>query len=182
VDTLERAFTNGAVAADEYERNIGQLLTQFNVIRTALKDEYADIERFTDENDMDVPFAKARLFGAQLAATKIHHSGGSSESKKTEVVNILEAGQHFVTLVDCLKLELVYVDDITPLLRDLSDSLSGISSISSDSDVKSLIARWITKLNGMKASDKLESDDTRQMSLDLDTAYSTFHKAVSKIV
>jgi hypothetical protein len=43
------------------------------------------------------------------------------------------------------------------------------------------VARWLTKLIQMKASDKLESDDTRQMSLDLDTAYSSFHKAVSKI-
>ncbi len=167
------------MAADEYEKNIGQLLTQFNVIRTALKEEYPDIERFTDENDMDVPFAKARLFGAQLAATKIHHGG--SDSKKPDVVNILEAGQHFVTLVDCLKLELVYVDDIIPLLRDLSESLSGISSIPSDSEMKLNIARWMTRLNGMKASDKLESEETRQMSLDLDTAYSAFHKAVSSI-
>jgi ESCRT-I complex subunit VPS28 len=178
VDTLERAFTNGTVQSDEYEKNINQLMTQFNVIKTALKDEYPDIEKFVDEYDMDVAFAKARLFGNQVAATRIYHGADSS---KQEVIHILEAGQHFVTLVDSLKLELVHVDDIIPLLRELSESLSSIPSISADSEVKQTVARWLTKLGQMKASDKLESDDTRQMSLDLDTAYSSFHKAVSKI-
>lgn len=178
VDTLERAFTNGTVESGEYEKNINQLMTQFNVIKTALKEEYPDIEKFIDEYDMDVAFAKARLFGTQVAATRIYHG---SDSSKQEVIHILEAGQHFVTLVDCLKLDLVHVDDILPLLRDLSESLSSITSISADSEVKQTVASWLTKLGQMKASDKLESDDTRQMSLDLDTAYSSFHKAVSKI-
>ncbi len=178
VDTLERAFTNGTVQSDEYEKNINQLMTQFNVIKTALKDEYPDIEKFVDEYDMDVAFAKARLFGNQVAATRIYHGADSS---KQEVIHILEAEQHFVTLVDSLKLELVHVDDIIPLLRELSESLSSIPSISADSEVKQTVARWLTKLGQMRASDKLESDDTRQMSLDLDTAYSSFHKAVSKI-
>jgi ESCRT-I complex subunit VPS28 len=178
VDTLERAFTNGTVQTDEYEKNINQLMTQFNVIKTALKDEYPDIEVFIDEYDMDVAFAKARLFGTQVAATRIYHG---SDSSKPEVVHILEAGQNFVTLVDSLKLDLVHVDDILPLLRELSDSLSAIPSISANSEVKQTVASWLAKLGQMKASDKLESDETRQMSLDLDTAYSSFHKAVSKI-
>ena len=178
VDTLERAFTNGLLSPDEYEKNINQLMTQFNVIRTAIKEEYPDIEKFVDEFDMDVPFAKARLFGAQIAATRIHHG---TESSRPEVLHILEAGQNFVTIVDSLKLELVHVDDIIPLLRELSDSLSGIPSISANSEVKGAVNNWLSRLNQMKASDKLESEDTRQMSLDLDTAYSAFHKAVSKI-
>lgn len=177
VDTLERAFTNGAVQADDYEKNLGQLMTQFNVIKTALKDEYPDIERFIDEHDMDVAFAKARLLGSQVAATRIYQR----DNAKPEVVHILESGQHFVTLVDSLKLELVHVDDILPLLRDLSTSLAGIPSLPSNFEAKEVVSRWLSKLNQMKASDKLSEEDTRQMSLDLDNAYSVFHSAVSKI-
>ena len=177
VDTLERAFTNGLVAAEEYEKNLSQLLTQFNVIKTALKDDYPDIETFIDEHDMDVAFAKARLLGAQVAATKIYHG----ESSRPEVVHILEAGQHFVTLVDSLKLDLVHVDDILPLIRELSSALAGIPSLSSNFESKEIVNRWQSKLNQMRASDKLSEEDTRQMSMDLDTAYSIFHRAVSKI-
>jgi len=178
VDTLERAFTNGTVGEEEYEKNINQLMTQFNVIQTALKNDYPDIEKFIDEHDMNVAFAKARLFGTQVAATRIYHG---SDPSKPEVVHILESGQHFVTLVDSLKLDLVHVDDILPLLRELSDSLAAIPSISANSEVKQTVASWLTRLAQMKASDRIESDDARQMSLDLDTAYSSFHKAVSKI-
>jgi hypothetical protein len=177
VDTLERAFTNGLVAADEYEKNLNQLLTQFNVIKTALKDDYPDIEKFIDEHDMDVAFAKARLLGAQVAATRIYHG----DSNKAEVVHILEAGQHFVTLVDSLKLELVHVDDILPLIRELSTALAGIPSLSANFESKEIVNRWLSKLSQMKASDKISEEDTRQMSLDLDNAYSVFHRAVSKI-
>ena len=177
VDTLERAFTNGLVAADEYEKNLNQLLTQYNVIKTALKDDYPDIEKFIDENDMDVAFAKARLLGAQVAATRIYHG----DSNKAEVVHILEAGQHFVTLVDSLKLELVHVDDILPLVRELSTALAGIPSLSANFESKEIVNSWLSKLNQMKASDKISVEDTRQMSLDLDNAYSVFHRAVSKI-
>ena len=42
------------MAADEYEKTVSQLMTQFNVIKTALKDEYPDIESFIEEHDMDV--------------------------------------------------------------------------------------------------------------------------------
>ena len=165
------------VAAEEYEKNLNPLLTQYNVIKTALKDDYPDIEQFIDENDMDVPFAKARLFGTQVAATRIYHG----ESSKAEVVHILEAGQHFVTLVDSLKLELVHVDDILPLIRELSTSLAGIPSLSSTFESKEIVNRWLMKLNQMKASDRIGEEDSRQMSLDLDNAYSIFHRAVSKI-
>ena len=180
MDTLERAFTNGLVTSDEYEKNCNQLMTQFNVIKLALKDVYSDLERFVDEYDMNVPFAKARLFGSQIAATRIYHQGGS-DSSKAEVVHILESGQNFVTLVDSLKLELVHVDDILPLLRELSQSLAGVTSLSSNFEGKDIVQKWVTKLNQMKANDKLEESDTRQMSLDLDAAYSLFHRAVSKI-
>ena len=168
---------NGLVAASEYEKNLGQFLTQYNTIKTALKDEYPDIEKFIDEYDMDVAFAKARLFGTQVAATRLNRG----ESHKTEVVHILEAGQHFVTLVDSLKLDLVHVDDILPLLRELSSSLAGIPSLPTSFESKATVNRWLSKLTQMKASDKLNQEETRQMSLDLDTAYSVFHGAVSKI-
>jgi hypothetical protein len=152
-------------------------MTQFNVIRSAIKDEYPDIERFIEEYSMDVPFAKVRLLGSQVAATRIYHG----DSNKPEVVHILESGQHFVTLVDCLKLDLVHVDDILPLLRDLSTSLAGVPSLSANFESKEIVQKWLTQLGQMRASDKLNGDDTRQMSLDLDTAYSAFHRAVSKI-
>lgn len=178
VDTLERAFTNGLVSSEEYEKNCNQLMTQYNVIKMALKEDYPNIEKFTEEYDMDVPFAKARLFGSQVAATRIYHG---SESNKAEVVNILEAGQHFVTLVDSLKLDLVHVDDILPLLRELSTSLAGIPSLSANFEAKQIVQQWLSKLTQMRASEKLGEDDARQMSLDLDSAYSLFHRAVSKI-
>ncbi len=177
VDTLERAFTNGLVGAEEYEKNLTQLMTQYNVIKTALKDDYPDIEKFIDEHDMDVAFAKARLFGSQVAATRIYHG----DSNKAEVVHILEAGQHFVTLVDSLKLELVHVDDILPLIRELSTSLAGIPSLPTTFESKEIVNKWLSQLSQMKASDKITEEDTRQMSLDLDNAYSVFHRAVSKI-
>jgi hypothetical protein len=177
VDVLEKAFATGLVPPDEYEKNCNQLLTQFKVLQAALKDIYPNLTDFMVKYKMDVPFAKVRLFGTQVAATRMYQG----DSKRPEVVHILEAGQHFVTLVDSLKLELVHVDDILPLLRELSSSLAGIPSLPANFDAKEITQRWLVKLNGMRAADRLSLNDTRQMSMDLDSAYSSFHKAVSNI-
>ncbi len=177
MDVLEKTFATGLIPSDEYEKNCNQLLTQFKVLQTALKDVYPDLTKFMERYKMDVPFAKARLFGTQVAATRMYHG----DSRKPEVVHILEAGQNFVTLVDSLKLDLVHVDDILPLLRELSASLAGIPSLPANFDSKEIAQKWLSKLNGMRAADRLTPDDTRQMSLDLDNAYSAFHKAVSNL-
>ncbi|KAF4677432.1 Vacuolar protein-sorting-associated protein 28 [Perkinsus chesapeaki] len=163
VDAVEKAFATGLVGDEAYEKQYQQLLTQYKV-----------------------HYARVRLLGTQLPATKMYHSG---EKGSPDTVNILDAGQHFVTLVDCLKMEMVSVDDLLPIVRELCGSLASISSLPVDFEAKVeglcvllvTVQKWLTKLNSMRASDKLSEDDSRQFSLELDGAYAAFHKAVRNI-
>ncbi|KAF4663470.1 Vacuolar protein-sorting-associated protein 28 [Perkinsus olseni] len=108
VDALEKAFATGLIQDESYEKQYQQLLTQYKVITTALTQGAIpfDVEKFIKDNHMQVHYARVRLLGTQLPATKMYHSG---EKGSPDTVHILDAGQHFVTLVDCLKMEMVVV-------------------------------------------------------------------------
>ncbi|KAF4693990.1 Vacuolar protein-sorting-associated protein 28 [Perkinsus olseni] len=176
VDALEKAFATGLIQDESYEKQYQQLLTQYKVITTALTQGATpfDVEKFIKDNHMQVHYARVRLLGTQLPATKMYHSG---EKGSPDTVHILDAGQHFVTLVDCLKMEMVSVDDLLPIVRELCGSLASISSLPVDFDAKVNIQKWLTKLNSMRATDKLSEEDARQFSLELDGDYAAFHKA-----
>ena len=76
--------------------------------------------------------------------------------------------------MDSLKLNMTAVDQIHPLLNDLLESLSKISSLSPDWEGKVKIKNWLIQMNKMKASDELNEEQIRQMLFDLESSYTAY--------
>ncbi len=87
---------------------------------------------------------------------------------------VAEATQHFITAMDTLKLGMHDVDQLQPPLSDLLACLHRVPQLPPDFEGKAKARDWLARLNGMRASDKLEERDARQLSFDLEQAYNNF--------
>eukprot|EP01126_Amoeba_proteus_P044189 TRINITY_DN4897_c0_g1_i15.p1 TRINITY_DN4897_c0_g1~~TRINITY_DN4897_c0_g1_i15.p1 ORF type:complete len:101 (-),score=21.53 TRINITY_DN4897_c0_g1_i15:96-398(-) len=96
--------------------------------------------------------------------------GGSGEAKI-----VAETVQHFITLMDSLRLNIGDVDEIQPLLIELVDSVEKSLSVFEGKD---RLYKWLSLLNTMKASQQLDEEQRRQMAHDLENAYSSFHRSL----
>ena len=103
--------------------------------------------------------------------------GFPNVEKNSNPKTIAEAVQHFISLMDALRLNMVAVDQIQPLLSDLVEAVHKCTlEASFTGNVKMEV--WLKKLNGMAANQELDADSVRQLLFDLDTSYSAFHKAL----
>ena len=86
--------------------------------------------------------------------------------------------QNFITVMDSLKLNMFAVDQVYPLLADLSASLNKLSILPPDFEGKTKMKEWIGKLSKMGASDELTDQQARQLHFDLDSSYNSFMAAL----
>merc|ERR1712060_344412 len=96
--------------------------------------------------------------------------GGGAKEKGSESLSVFKASEGFITLSDALKLNITAVDELLPLVRDLQASIVGIPNLPPLAGLER-IAGWLVTLNGMRASDRLDDDQCRQLSLDVEQAY-----------
>ena len=78
--------------------------------------------------------------------------------------------------MDSLRLNMVAVDQLQPLLSDLTDSMHRCDVDKSFDS--SRVEQWLRKLNSMAATVELDQNDVRQMLFDLESTYNAFHKAL----
>jgi len=165
VDALERLFTQGVVGREEFDTHSSQLIDQLKTLLDATK---KDVYSFIAEHNLDVSFARPRLERMFQKPVSGHN----------DVLLALEAGQHFVTLVDALKLGMLHADELLPVARDLADAMKGISALPPNSTAVTTVQVWLDQLGLMKASDSLTDEEARQFSLDLQNACSVFQSSV----
>eukprot|EP01124_Arcella_intermedia_P035597 TRINITY_DN9118_c0_g1_i2.p1 TRINITY_DN9118_c0_g1~~TRINITY_DN9118_c0_g1_i2.p1 ORF type:complete len:173 (+),score=32.71 TRINITY_DN9118_c0_g1_i2:302-820(+) len=162
--SLLHPFLSVFLLSFSYKRECSLLISHFKrtqKLTGLVKPE--NIQQFMMEYQIDAKMAFHRL-----VEEGIPHTGGSGDTKA-----VAETVQHFITLMDSLKLEMVAVDQIFPLLQDLIDS-SNRSLVSFAGHDR--LQNWLSQLNTMKASEELNGDQIRQMSHDLEVAYNNFHK------
>ena len=70
------------------------------------------------------------------------------------------------------------VDEIQPLVSDLMSTLGKVPHAPCASG-KAALKKWLVQLNAMRAAQEIDEDQARQLSFDLDSAYSEFHQALS---
>ena len=165
VDVLERLFTQGVVNREEFDLHSAQMIDQLKTLLDATK---TDVSSFIEQHNLDVSFARPRLEKMFQKPVSSHH----------DVLLALEAGQHFVTLVDALKLGMLHADELLPVARDLVDAMKGISALPPNSTAVTTVTAWLDRLSVMKASDSLSDDEARQFSLDLQNACAVFQSSV----
>ncbi|TYZ57327.1 hypothetical protein PybrP1_002919 [[Pythium] brassicae (nom. inval.)] len=175
---LEAAYVRDAITPDEYTEACTKLISQYKTAENALRlgGHLPNIEAFLAQYRLDCPRALERLVRIGVPATVVHNT----TSRKTDSVNVAQTVQSFITVMDVLKLNIRAVDEIQPLVSEMMASLTQVSGLPPDFDGRAKIEGWLRTLNGLRASDELDDDQARQLSFDLERAYSSFMAFLNK--
>ena len=95
-------------------------------------------------------------------------------------MTVAETVSNFITIMDAVKLEQRAVDELQPLLSDLMESLTRLPETPNDFEPNRKVEKWLKKLNAMRAVDEIDEEDSRQLYLDLDSAYSQFTRYLKR--
>jgi ESCRT-I complex subunit VPS28 len=175
---LERAYARDAVTQDEYVRECNKLISQFRLAeKAALPQLKMTTETFMQLYQMECPRATERLLNMGVPEP-LRQPG--AQSSGDVAVTVAETVQHFITAMDAVKLESRFVDELQPLLSDLMDSLNRLPDTPKDFEPNRKVKIWLQKLNSMRAVDEIGEEDSRQLYLDLDSAYSEFTRYLKR--
>lgn len=174
-EKLEKAFARDAITPEEYENACLRLISQFKASEAALLQDgtIRSTDDFMKEYKMDCPRARERLLRCLVPATTLHQS--TAPEGADNALRVAECVQHFITAMDALKLEQRAVDEIQPLISDL---ITALGRVSIDPPTRAKLGNWLGQLNAMRAADEISEDQARQLSFDLDAAYSDFHRSL----
>ncbi|CAB9520814.1 protein sorting-associated protein 28 homolog [Seminavis robusta] len=172
---LERAFARDAVNDKEYRTQCNKLISQFRLAEKAACGSDMTTETFMQIYQMDCPRARERLL--VMGVPEIIKSG-PEESKVA--VSVAETVQAFITVMDAVKLEQRAVDELQPLLGDLMESITRLPETPNDFEPNRKVEKWLKKLNAMRAVDEIDEEDSRQLYLDLDSAYAQFTRYLKR--
>jgi len=170
MEGLEKAYANDSIEQEEYKIECGKLIAQFRTAKRCCGlTTGEDIRKFMLQYNLDCNAAYHRL--VEVGIPDVGEVGGDAKY-------IAETVQHFITLMDSLKLKMVAVDEIQPLVGDLLESLNKVSNLPNDFEGKIKIQNWFTLLNTMRATDELNEDQSRQMFFDLENAHLAFYRSL----
>jgi len=174
---LERAYARDAIDPQEYTTECNKLISQFRLAEKAALEKGMKTEDFMKLYDMDCPRATERLLNMGVPEPiRKGNAGGTA----AVAVTVAETVQHFITTMDALKLEQRAVDELQPLLSDLMESLTRLPDTPNDFEPNRKVQKWLQKLNGMRAVDEINDEDSRQLYHDLDSAYAEFTRYLKK--
>ncbi len=174
---LHRLFLS--LSHQKYVSECNKLISQFRVAeklaleKKPMNAEALDksTETFMQIYQMDCPLAYHRLLVAGVPETMstVDTNIGSS-------ITVAETTEHFITIMDALKLNTTAVDELQPLLSDLMNKLTRLPETPNDFEPNRIVQQWLQKLNLMRAIDDIDEADSRQLYMDLDSAYQEFKK------
>ncbi|KAJ3402057.1 hypothetical protein HDU80_005408 [Chytriomyces hyalinus] len=191
-EALEKAYIRDAVAAADYTSHCTRLIAQFKTARDLLP-QGTSIDQFMRDykvrvwflfhlvphplpqhksvrNQLSCPAAHKRLIEIGVPATVEHAVADASSSSRQHVKAVADITSCFITLMDCIKLNMTAMDQLHPLMSDLVQFLNKIQGLPKDFDSthKERLKTWLISLHKMKASDVLSEDESRQLLFELD--------------
>ena len=173
---LERAYARDAVTQQEYVQECNKLISQFRLAeKAALPKLNMTTAQFMDLYQMDCPRATERLLNMGVP-----EPGGQTAQHHDVAVTVAKTVENFITAMDAVKIETRFVDELQPLLSDLMDTLTKLPDIPEDFAPNDKVKKWLQKLNGMRAIDEISEEDSRQLSMDLDSAYVEFTRYLKR--
>jgi ESCRT-I complex subunit VPS28 len=173
---LERAFARDAISQQECKKLISQFKLAERVLRSG-QNSSMSTDAFMELYQMDCPRATERLL--RMGVPEPMKGGGGYDSA-AHAVTVAETVQHFITTMDAVKLEQRAVDELQPLLSDLMDVLTRVPETPNDFEPNRKIQKWLQKLNAMRAVEEITEDDSRQLYMDLDSAYTEFTRYLKR--
>ncbi|KZT64405.1 vacuolar protein sorting-associated protein 28 [Daedalea quercina L-15889] len=173
LEYLERAYVRDSVTAAEYSPACTRLLSQYKTMLKLVGDDVPSIEQFMSRYHMDHPAALHRL-KVGVPATVEHSSEAGPETGKW----VAETTQNFITFMDALKLGFRAKDQLHPILQELVTGYARFKG-SKDWEGRSKMVSWLITLNGMKASEEISEEQSRQLLFDIEHAYAEFFRSLS---
>ena len=101
------------------------------------------------------------------------HGGGKDD--RLQSVIVAETVQAFITAMDALRLGQRAVDEIQPLVSDVTGSLVRVPQMPADFEGMQKMRLWLQKLHDMRAHDEIEEQESRQLLFDMESSYNAFH-------
>lgn len=181
IEKLERANHRDLISKVEYTTKLDHLIEKFESIELQLKEassaHYTDVDAFMSEYDMSnsCAAAKSRLHKLKAAKAQAERETTQNAEATTNKVNprrVLEAAQHFITIMDSLKLNQTAADQLFPIMTDL---VATVKAVYPEFEQLPRLESWLRLLDGMNASDQLSEQQTREMLFDLERGYQAFY-------
>ncbi|GIX62748.1 vacuolar sorting protein 28, putative [Babesia caballi] len=172
LEHLEQAYVAGDSPKEEYEEVCAELLSLCRILEEATPNIFVD---FSKAHKMNCTLALSRLkrgFPGAAAVSK------PPSHKPNESYLLFELSEHFITLVDSLKLGGRLVDELFPLLHELITCLGYVRAL--DTNVARAVAvapllgklhAWHERLSAMSAHESLSENDLRQLTMDTEAAH-----------
>ncbi|KAJ3074124.1 hypothetical protein HDU98_012062 [Podochytrium sp. JEL0797] len=141
-EALEKAYIRDAVSASDYTAHCTRLIAQFKTARDLLP-QGTDIDHFMREYKLSCPAATKRLIEIGVPAT-VEHAVADSSSSRAHVKTVADITTCFITLMDCIKLNMTAMDQLHPLLSDLIQFLNKVQGLPKEFDemYKDRLKKW----------------------------------------
>lgn len=148
-----------------YKEECAKLIGQY--LRAVKLAEVTDVKSWMVQQRLQCPVAYHRLVESGVPDT-----GEIVNSSKM----VAEIVQLFVTIKDAIQLDFVSVDTLQPHVEDVCEKLTHF--LPPNSEIKAKVQKWLATLNAMRASDKLDAEQSRQMLFDFSSAHDAFFKSI----
>lgn len=194
MEHIELAYVRDAISEQAYGSTCQKLIGQYKTLRESMGSSAPDLDLFCKDYGLECRAGENRL-RVGVPATVLHggeisggggggsgghgggYGGGGGNGNKMEVA-VFHSVQHFITMMDSLKLNMRAVDELHPTLTELVEAISKVPGLPAEHESKTKTVSWLTILHQMKAHEELNEEQIRQMSFDLDSAYNAFHRFV----
>lgn len=175
LQNLEKAYIRDCVTPKEYTAACSKLLVQYKAaFKQVQGDDYQTVEQFVRKYRLDCPAALERI--KEDRPITIKDDKGNTSKCIADIVSL------FITVMDRLRLEIRAMDQLTPDLRDLMDTMNQLSILPSNFEGKEKVSSWLNVLSEMSASDELNETQVRQLVFDLETSYNAFNKILHQSI
>jgi ESCRT-I complex subunit VPS28 len=195
LERLERAHNRDLVHTEEYNKVLEKTLNRIKNIENQLNVAASSGLRYSGLDDFLQTYGVAQACGAARArlienarleaernAAREKQQSEAEKQKNAPVgpnpTSVLQAAQHFITLMDCLKLNQRSTDQLYPLILDL---LNAVKRVHPQFDQLPRLTNWVTLLDSMKASDELNDEQMREFLFDVERGYNGFYRYLDGI-
>ena len=170
---LERAYMKDAIEEDEYTRECSKLIGHFKNLERQLLSAtiITSTDAFIAQYRMDARMARECLLERGCPITTLFPGARPAADSGAAIAETTTA---LITAVDALQLDYGSMDDLHPLLSDVSKSINKVPYLPAGFPGLDKLQQWLAKLNDMRAAERLDDDEVRQLKFDLESLYKSF--------
>ncbi|KAK7194010.1 vacuolar protein sorting-associated protein-like protein [Novymonas esmeraldas] len=166
IEQIEKANRRDLLQQDQYDATVRRLLEKYKNtvahLQSARNPYFTTIDDFFDKYCARCPAARATIRDGPVSSSNENNARFLARQS-------VECSDHFITLLDSLRLQQTSVDVLNPPLGDLLQVLGKLHLNKEDFYVR--LQRWQGRLDSMNAADMLDDSATRDFAYDLERGY-----------